>query len=41
VGEVAQIRGRGRLFIGQLEICPLEATYPRNSGQGAEISGFT
>jgi hypothetical protein len=38
--KVAQIWGRGQLFIGQLEICPLEMTYPGNSGLGAEIPGF-
>jgi hypothetical protein len=40
VDEVVQIWGRGRLFIGQLEICPLETTYPKNSGLGAEMPGF-
>jgi hypothetical protein len=41
VDEVTQHGGRGRLFIGQLEICPLEKTYPGNSGLGAEIPGST
>jgi hypothetical protein len=39
VDEVAQIWGRGRLFIGWLEIWPLEKTYPGNSGLGAEFPG--
>jgi hypothetical protein len=41
VDEVTQIWGRGRLFIGWLEIWPLEKTYPRNFGMGAEFLGST
>jgi hypothetical protein len=37
--ELTQIWGRGRLFIDQLEICPLEVTYPGNFGQGGGNSG--
>jgi hypothetical protein len=38
--ELTQIRGRGRLFIGQLKISLLEVTYPGNSGQGGGNSGL-